>query len=80
MLPTSDVALKKAGYTASERRRIRQELATDPGMQEIKELTENFEAMDLVKAARVIKAANNPAVQPPFGAPDPAAPQTPAKP
>lgn len=54
--PRSDVTLKKAGYTAVERRQLARDWANDPAAQFIREAGQLVEGKDIVAVGRIAKA------------------------
>jgi hypothetical protein len=65
MVPaTSDVVLKKAGYSAVDRKRLAQDRESDPTWQLLKELGSQVAGKDVISALRLLKATGQPVPQP----------------
>lgn len=58
--PTSDVTLKKLGYSAVERARLAADRDLDPGQAFIDEITNDAAAKEVIIAGRLAKAAETP--------------------
>ncbi|HET6909838.1 MAG TPA: phage portal protein [Mycobacteriales bacterium] len=54
--PRSDVILKRAGYSAVERRQMARDWANDPGAEFVREAASLVEGRDVVEVARIAKA------------------------
>ena len=58
---TSDVTLKRLGYSAVERQRLEQDRATDEGQSMLREIASNLSAKALRTDTTVVRDASNPA-------------------